>query len=102
MTDEEEYEQLRQQLQVALTQKQTLQLQYNETKKTIEEVEKTKEDEDLFQLVGQILIKKDKNSILQELKDKLDLLDFRLKNANKSVDEITKKLQEIQSKLERK
>ncbi len=94
--NEEEFEELRQRLQVETTQKQTLQLQYNELKRTIEEVEKTQENSDLFQLSGQILIKKNKNEILKDLKDKSEIIDFRLKASSKSIDELTNKLQSIQ------
>jgi prefoldin beta subunit len=96
--NEEEFEELRQRLQVETTQKQTLQLQYNELKRTIEEVEKTQDGTDLFQLSGQILIKKDKNEILKDLNDKLEIIDFRLKASSKSIDELTNKLQSIQDK----
>ncbi|MCL5976147.1 MAG: prefoldin subunit [Candidatus Parvarchaeota archaeon] len=96
--NEEEFEELRQRLQVETTQKQTLQLQYNELKRTIEEVEKTHEGSDLFQLSGQILIKKDKNEILKDLKEKSEIIDFRLKASSKSIDELTNKLQTIQDK----
>lgn len=101
MSDEEEYEVLRQQLQTNLSQKQTLQLQYNELKRTVDEVEKSGETDELFEMVGQILIKKNKKDILNKLKDKLDIYEFRLKNLEKSIDEDTKKLQELQKKLER-
>ena len=96
--NEEEFEELRQRLQVETTQKQTLQLQYNELKRTIEEVEKTQEGSDLFQLSGQILIKKDKNEILKDLKEKSEIIDFRLKASSKSIDELTNKLQSLQEK----
>ncbi|MGC8533570.1 MAG: prefoldin subunit [Candidatus Parvarchaeum sp.] len=96
--NEEEFEELRQRLQVETTQKQTLQLQYNELKRTIEEVEKTQEGSELFQLSGQILIKKDKNEILKDLKEKSEIIDFRLKASSKSIDELTNRLQSMQDK----
>ncbi|EEZ93106.1 MAG: Prefoldin beta- domain protein [Candidatus Parvarchaeum acidiphilum ARMAN-4] len=99
--NEEEFEELRQRLQVETTQKQTMQLQYNELKRTIEEVEKTKDGMDLFQLSGQILIKKDKNEILKDLKDKSEIIDFRLKSSSKSIDELTNKLQSMQDSLKK-
>lgn len=94
--NEDEFEELRQRLQVETTQKQTLQLQYNELKRTMEEIEKTQENSDLFQLSGQILIKKDKNEILKDLKEKSKIIDFRLKASSKSIDELTNKLQSMQ------
>lgn len=96
--NDEEFEETRQRLQIETTQKQTLQLQYNELKRTMEEVEKTNTDAELFQLSGQILIKKDKNDILKDLKEKSEIIDFRLKSSSKSIDELTKTLQEMQDK----
>ena len=99
---EEEYDALRQQLQVEMTQKQTLQLQYNELKKTLEEIEKSADNEQLFELVGQILIGKGKKELSSTLKEKMEIFEFRLKTVTKAVDESTKKLQEIQKSLEKK
>ncbi len=94
--NEEEFEELRQRLQVETSQKQTLQLQYNELKRTIEEVEKTEDGSELFQLSGQVLIKKNREEISKELKEKTEIIDFRLKASLKSIDELTKKLQSMQ------
>ncbi len=95
MSEEEEYEVLRQQLQANLSQKQTLQLQYNEIKRTIEEVEKSNDNDELFE------IKKNKKDILEKLKDRLDIYEFRLNNLEKSIESDTKKLQELQKKIEK-
>ncbi len=100
--NEEDYETLRQQLQAEMTQKQTLQLQYNELKRTLEDVEKSGEDEKLFEMVGSILISKNKKEISSNFKEKMEILEFRLKTVSKSVDETTKKLQEVQKSLEKK
>lgn len=94
--NDQEFEENRQRLQLETSQKQTLQLQYNEIKRTVEEVEKTDGNSELFHLSGQILIKKGKEEILKDLKDKLEIIDFRLKSSSRSIDELTKKLQDMQ------
>lgn len=99
--NEEEYESLRQQLQVEMAQKQTFQLQYNEVKRTMEEVEKSGDGDELFEMAGQILIKRKKGDILSSLKEKSDILEYRLKSLTKSVDDKTKALQDLQQKLEK-
>lgn len=101
MDKEEEYESVRQELQANTVQKQNLQLQYNELRKTIQEVEKNPEGEDMYELVGQILIKKDKRSIQEGLKDKIDILDFRLKTLDRSLANGTERLQELQKELDK-
>ncbi len=101
MDNEEEYETVRQQMQASLSQKQAVQLQFNEIKRTIEEVEKSGENDDLYELVGQVLIKKKKSEILEGLKDKKDILEFRLNSLNKSIESDTKRLQELQKTIEK-
>ena len=99
--NEEEYESLRQQLQVEMAQKQTFQLQYNEVKRTAEEVAKSNAGDELFEMTGQILIKRKKEDILNSLKEKEDILEYRLKSLTKSIDEKTKALQNAQQKLDK-
>lgn len=72
--NDEEFEELRQRLQVETTQKQTLQLQYNELKRTLEEVDKSGEHSELFQLFGQVLLKKSKEDISKDIKDEMKVL----------------------------
>ena len=98
---ESEYEELRQRLQIDTSQKQTMQLQYNEIKRTLEELDKTKEEEGLFELTGQLLIKKNKQEIIKSLNDKKEILEFRIKTLDKSIDMLTKQLQENQNKIEK-
>lgn len=94
--NDQEFEEIRQRLQLETTQKQTLQLQYNELKRTLEEVEKSEGEPELFQLFGQVLIKKNKGDILKDIKEKMEIVDFRLKSSSKSIDELTNKLQAMQ------
>jgi prefoldin beta subunit len=96
--DENEFEETRQRLQIETTQKQTFQIQYNELKRTVEEVEKSGNESELFQLSGQILIRKNKEEILKDLKEKMEIVDFRIKSSSKSIDELTKKVQSMQGK----
>ena len=99
--NESEYENLRQQLQVDMTQKQTFQLQYNEVKRTLDEVAKSSESDQIYEMVGQVLINKGKMDIEAAMKEKLEILEFRLKKVSKSVEETTKHLQEAQKELEK-
>ncbi len=98
---ESEYEELRQKLQIDTSQKQALQLQYNEANRTLEELEKAKEGESLFEMAGQILVKRSKEEILKSLKDKKEILEYRIKTLDKSIDAVTKQLQENQDKIEK-
>jgi Prefoldin subunit. len=98
--NENEYDELRQRLQIETSQKQAAQLQYNDIKRTIEEIEKAGSDE-LFELSGQILIKKDKETLKKELSEKSEILEYRMKSINKSVEDLTKQVQDFQKQLEK-
>lgn len=72
---------MEQNFQSLLVQKQTFQLESNEIKNALEEVTIAKGD--IFQVLGQVMVKSDKDSILKSLKEKKDLLDLRLKALDK-------------------
>ncbi|MFA5992180.1 MAG: prefoldin subunit beta [Candidatus Pacearchaeota archaeon] len=67
--------------QALMMQKQTFQVEFNELETALAEVEKTKDD--VFKVLGQVMIKADKNSLKTELKEKKDLLEIRLKSIEK-------------------
>ena len=68
---------LEQRLQNILVQKQSFQMEFSETEGALEEIEKS---EDVFKIVGNIMLKSDKNSGKAELADKTALLDMRIKS----------------------
>ncbi len=98
--NENEYDELRQRLQIETSQKQATQLQQNELKRTLGEIEKT-DSGDLYEMSGQILIKKEKEDLKKELKSKDEILEYRMKSINKSIEELTRQVQEFQKQLEK-
>ena len=94
-------QQLQQQAQVLLLQKQNLQLQQSEIENAKKELEKSK-DEDAYELVGNILIKKKKSEIIPKLKDANETLKLRLSAIDKQLDLLTKKIISIQEKYSKK
>jgi len=84
-----------------LIQKQAFQLELNETESAEEEISKSKGE--AYKILGQIMIKAEKNKIEKDLKEKIKLLELRLKsietqekhfqeNAEKLREELTKKI----------
>lgn len=65
-------------LQSILMQKQAFQMELGETENAIEELGKTKED--VYKIVGNIMIKQAKEETLKDLKNKKDLILLRLKS----------------------
>ena len=83
-----------------LMQKQAFQMESNETENALEEITKTKED--VFKLVGNIMIKSNKENIEKELTQKKDLLKLRLKSIEKQEADITKKAEELRDEVMKK
>lgn len=72
---------LEQNFQNILMQKQTFQIELNETKTALDEVNKSKGD--VFRVLGQVMIKSEKEPLRKELKEKNDLIELRLKSIDK-------------------
>jgi len=72
---------LEQGFQNLVLQKQTFQVELNETETALNEVTKTKED--VFRVLGQVMIKAEKEQLKKELKEKKDIIELRLKTIEK-------------------
>src|SRR3989344_2185673 len=97
--DKETQEKLRefqiteQNLQNFLLQSQTFQMELNETESAMEEVSKT--GDEVYKIVGQVMVKSNKEGILKELQEMKDILNLKLKaitNQEKILEEKIKKL----------
>ena len=84
-------------LQAILMQKQTFQIEETETENALSEISKSKDD--VFKLVGNIMVKTDKKRIEEELKKKKELISLRLKSIDSQEKDITKKAEEIKKEV---
>ena len=89
---------LQQQLQVVATQKEALNLQLIETGKAMEELQKPSK-EDVFKIVGPVLIKVDRKEAKKDIESKRELISLRLKTLEKSEKHIKDKLETFRTKL---
>ena len=88
-----------QQMQTILMQKESLSLQQMDNDKALEELGKTTHDE-VYKTVGPILIKSTKKDLTEELKERQETIDLRLKSMQKQETRIRDKLKETQDRLE--
>lgn len=88
-----------QQMQTVLIQKESLNLQSGEIEKALEELKKAT-TEDVYKAVGPILIKSTKKDLEEELSEKKETLDLRLKSLQKQEDRLKERLKESQEKFE--
>ena len=89
-----------QSLHALLIQKQAFQLELSETENALNEI--TSSEEDIFKLIGNIIVKSDKKKTQEELKRKKDLLSLRLKSIESQEKEISKKAEELKKEVMKK
>lgn len=95
-----QFQQVQQQAQSIAMQKQTLTLQINESKKALDELSKTADDQDIYKTAGPLLIKTTKTDSEADLKDSIEMLEIRQKTIEKQEKRITGKLEELQKNLQ--
>ena len=83
-----------------LMQKQAFQMELSETENALEEISKSKDD--IFKLLGNIMIKTNKSDVEKELKQKQELLALRLKSIEKQENELTKEAEELREEVMKK
>lgn len=93
----QELQVLEQSLQSLLMQKQQLQIELSENSNAINEVSKASGD--IYKILGQVMLKSEKNSVLKELNDKKKLGDLRLNAIEKQQGMIEEKTQKLQKEI---
>ena len=96
----QELQNYEQTIQSMMMQKQAFQIELSETENALEEITKSKDD--VYKLVGNIMIKSDKTVIEKELKQKKDLLALRLKSIEKQETDIGKEAEELREEVMKK
>ena|SRR4030042_89899 len=86
-----------QNFQTILMQKQAFQIELTETENALSEI--VKSDGDVYKMIGQIMIKSNKEKIKSELKRKQELLSLRLKTFEKQESELTEQLEDLRKEV---
>jgi len=93
-------ESYQQQLQLLVQQKQKVQVELNEAKKALEEIEKLPDDAVIYKTVGTLIVKTDKAKALAELKEKVETLEVRLNALERQEKKLNEKLKELTAKIQ--
>ncbi len=88
---------LEQNLQNILLQKQAFQIELRETQAALKELEKS--GEEVFKIIGQLMIKTDKKDMKEELLNKEKMMDLRIKSFEKQEHALSEKLEELQREI---
>jgi len=96
----EQFEALRQTYYAILIQKQKLKQQYDEIENALNELSKIENEKTIYKLVGNVMIQRDKESLINELKEKKEILEIRLQSLEKQEEKLKDKLEKLQAELE--
>ena len=88
---------LEQNLQSILLQKQAFQMEFNETESALIEVGKSHDE--VYKIVGQVMVKAGKTDVEKELKEKKDILSLRLKSIEKQESSFKEKLDKLREEV---
>jgi prefoldin beta subunit len=92
-------QQLQQQAQAMLGQKSQIEALMRETDAAVKELEKSPDDAVVYKSVGELLFKAEKPKLLEELKEKKDMMDLRLKTMSKQEERVQARFTQLQDQL---
>ncbi|MCK5043506.1 prefoldin subunit [Candidatus Pacearchaeota archaeon] len=93
----QEMQMLEQNIQNLLLQKQAFQMELSETQSASKEIENA--DDDVFKVIGQLMIKADKSKIKEELSNKEKILNLRMNAVEKQENSFMEKMNALRDEL---
>ncbi|ACS90393.1 MAG: Prefoldin subunit beta [Thermococcus sibiricus] len=93
-------ESYQQQIQLVIQQKQRVQVELNDAKKALEEIEKTEEGTPIYKTVGTLIVKSTKSKALEEVKEKVETLEVRLKALERQEQKLNEKIKELTQQIQ--
>ncbi len=95
-----QYQQLQQQIQVVSSQKFQLEAQLRDTERALTELENSPPDVTIFKNVGNLLVEaRDKDKVNEELGEKKETIDIRIKALDRQEKQLVEKYQAMQQEL---
>ncbi|MCJ7445021.1 MAG: prefoldin subunit beta [Methanotrichaceae archaeon] len=92
-------QQLQQQAQAVITQKSQIEALLREIEVALTELERSNEDSVIYKSVGEILFKTGKSELLEELKERKDVMELRQKTMSKQEERIQGRFTQLQEQL---
>ncbi|NSL76214.1 MAG: prefoldin subunit beta [Thaumarchaeota archaeon] len=96
----ERYEQLQQNLQSVLVQKQQIDLEIIEINKALEELNKSADDVKVYKSAGTVMVSSNKAVVVKDLTESKDLSNTKITVLNKQEERLKASLKEVQEKLD--
>ena len=92
-------QQLQQNLQAIMMQKQQIELEIVETERALEELNKTSTSDSIYKAAGPLLIKSEKDTIEKDLTEKKELANTRVMVLGKQELRVKENLKEVENKI---
>jgi len=92
--------QLQQNLQAILMQKQQIEIELVETDKALEELKKVNAEDAVYKTAGPVLIKVNRDDVAKELEEKKELANTRVMVLSKQETRVKENLKEVQTKID--
>lgn len=92
-------QQLQQNLQAIMMQKQQVEIEKAETERALDELKKTVSDDAIYKFAGPLLIKSNRDELLKELDEKKELSNTRVIVLGKQETRVKENLEEVESKI---
>lgn len=92
-------QQLQQNLQAIMMQKQQIELEIVETERALEELSKTTTSDSIYKAAGPLLIKSEKDTVEKELTEKKELANTRVMVLGKQESRVKENLKEVENKI---
>lgn len=97
-----QYQQLQQQAQLVIMQRQNMEIQLKEIENAIGELEQASEDIAMYKSIGSLFIRAKKDTTLSELKETKESLEIRVASLGKQEKTLTGKLKEMEQNITQK
>ncbi len=92
-------QQLQQNLQAIMMQKQQVEIENVETERALEELKKTTSDDAVYKLAGPLLVKSNRDGLIKDLEEKKELSKTRVVVLGKQESRVKENLKEVESKI---
>lgn len=92
-------QQLQQNLQAIMMQKQQVEIEKVETERALDELKKTTSDDAVYKLAGPLLIKSNRDVLIKDLEEKKELINTRIVVLGKQESRVKENLKEVENKI---
>ena len=94
-----QYQQLQQQAQALISQRQQLEILLKETERALAELQKLPAEATVYRMVGALLVKANKQEVERNLSEEKETLDLRVKTVARQQDRVIERLREMQERI---